>query len=187
MLLRYSHEEMDQIGPTRSGQPDRSKPVQTNPIGPILFGPPVRTIKRSNHNFWFPIDMKAHKYSLEILSSLISNPANHTSFWLSNKELLTKHWRLVIRSRVCSRIYLCSTSPARLYHYSTFHSACCTCLESLSSLVSQPTNGLLFRLPSREKWLFYWRLRRSPEDAQELKTILWMLHQLAFHLPTWRL
>ena len=79
----------------------------------------------------------------------------------------------------------CSTSHAKLYHSKMFHGACHTCLEILSSLVSHPTNGLSFRLPSREKWSFYWRLRRSPGDALELKTISWMIHLLAFHLPTW--
>jgi len=55
-----------------------------------------------------------------------------------------------------------------------FHGAWHTCLEILSSLVSHPTNVLSFRLPSREKWSFYWRLRRSPGDARELKMISWM-------------
>ena len=57
----------------------------------------------------------------------------------------------------------CSNSRARLYQYTMFHGTCYTCLEILSSLVSHPINGLSFRLPSREKWSFYWRLHGSPE------------------------
>jgi len=117
---------------------------------PDQIGPPVRTTKSNSYNFWFPEDMRAHEYLLEILLSLDSNPGNLTSFRLSNKKLSSKDSWLVRRSRVCSRIYLCSISSARLYHSTMFHYACGTFLESLSSLVSHPTNGSSFWLPSKE-------------------------------------
>ena len=114
------------------------------------IGPPVRTTKRNIYNFWFSEDMRAHEYSFERLLSLLSNSGNLTSFRLSNKKLSSKDSGLVRRSRVCSRIYLCSSSSARLYRSTMFHDAYGTFLEILSSLVSHPTNGSSFRLPSKE-------------------------------------
>ena len=93
--------------------------------------------------------MRAHEYSFKRLLSLLSNSGNLTSFRLSNKKLSSKDSRLVRRSRVCSRIYLCSNSSARLYHSTMFHDACGKCLESLSSLVSHSTNGSSFDFRAR--------------------------------------
>ena len=84
------------ISPNQFGQPDRNNQI----------GPPVRTTKRNTHNSWFPKDLKAHEYSLEILWSILSNPISFTSFRLPNQDLWSNHWRLLRMSRVCLRIYL---------------------------------------------------------------------------------
>ena len=57
---------------------------------PDQIGPPVRTTKRNSYNFWFPENMRAHEYSLEILLSLLSNPGNLTSFRPSNNKVIIK-------------------------------------------------------------------------------------------------
>ena len=50
ILLRCSHEEKDQIGPSDQTKSDRTTRSDRQ-IGPIQFGQPVRTTKRNTHNF----------------------------------------------------------------------------------------------------------------------------------------
>jgi len=45
-----------------------------------------------------------------------------------------------------------TTSRAKLYQSTKFHGACGTWLESLSSLLSHPTNSSSFGLPNKELW-----------------------------------
>ena len=45
-----------------------------------------------------------------------------------------------------------TTSHAKLYQSTKFRGACCTWLESSSSLLSHPTNGSSFGLPNKELW-----------------------------------
>ena len=45
-----------------------------------------------------------------------------------------------------------TTSHAKLYQSIKFCAACCTWLESSSSLLSHPINGSSFGLPNKELW-----------------------------------
>ena len=127
LLWFYLGMYINKIGTSSNQATNSRQPVRTSLN---QFGQPVRTTKRNKHKSWFPKDLKAHEYPLEILN-LLSNPTSFTSFRLPNQDLWSNHWRLLRMSRVCPRIYLAQTSRPSLYHSTMFHGACYTCLESL--------------------------------------------------------
>ena len=107
LLWFYLGMYIKKIGTSCNQATNSRQPVRTSPN---QFGQPIRTTKINTHNSWFPKDLKAHKYPLESLWSLLSNPTSFTSFRLPNQDLWSNHWRLLRMSRVCPRIYLAQLS-----------------------------------------------------------------------------
>ena len=161
--------------PNQFGQPDRN-----NQIGPASSDHQKKCllIPATSEGPWVPVG--------KLMKSTFQ-PNKFRIISTSRSGFIIESLKTAQNVKSLPEDLSCSNSCPKLYHSTMFHGSCHTFLESLSSLVSHPTNGLSFWLPSREKWSFYWRLRRSPGDARELKMISWMLHLLAFHLPTWRI